>query len=95
MFAPLQAAVQVDSLTRKIEEEDKARVEAGEKGLLFRYKGVVPIPSLGLMDDNITVTEAGLNSEQVNIFMNEHSAEKKLQSNPKKCKYIKIGKNKK
>ena len=95
LFAPLQAAVQVDSMTRKMEEEDKARVEAGEKGLLFRYKGIVPIPSLGLMDDNITVTEAGVSAEQVNIFMNENSAEKKLQFNPKKCKYIRVGKNKK
>ena len=82
-------------MTRKMEEEDKARVEAGEKGLLFRYKGIVPIPSLGLMDDNITVTEAGVSAEQENIFMNENSAEKKHQFNPKKCKYIRVGKNKK
>ena len=74
----------MDSLTRKIEEEDKARVEAGEKGLLFRYKGFFPIPSLGLMDDNITVTEAGVNAEQVNIFMNKHSAEKKTSIQPQK-----------
>ena len=62
IFVPLQAAVQVDSMTRKMEEEDKARVEAGEHaiGLLFRYKGIVPIPSLGLMDDNITASEAGV-----------------------------------
>jgi hypothetical protein len=89
LFAPLQAAVQVDSMTRKMEEKDKARVEAGEQGLLFRYKGIVAIPSLGLMDDNITVSEAGVKAEQINIFMNENSAEKKLQFNYKKCKYIK------
>ena len=94
LFSPLQAAVQVDSMTRKLEEEDIARVEVGEPGLLFRYKGIVPIPSLGLMDDNLTVSETGFKAEEINIFMNENSALKKLQFNPKKCKFIKIGKNK-
>ena len=93
LFAPLQAAVQVDSMTRKLEEEDKSRVEAGEQGLLFRYKGIVPVPSLVLMDDNITVSEAGVTAEQVNIFMNENSAEKNCNSILKKCKFMKIGKN--
>ena len=32
LFSPLQAAVQVDSMTRKLEEEDKTRVEEGEAG---------------------------------------------------------------
>ena len=67
LFDPLQTAVQVDSMKRKMEEEDKARVEAGEQGLLFRYKGIVVIPSLGLMDTNITVSEAEVKAEQTNI----------------------------
>ena len=88
------AAVQVDSMTRKLEVEDRARVEAGDPGLLFRYKGNVPIPSLGLMDDNLTISEAGYKAEIVNTFMNGNSAEKLLQFNTKKCKYMKIGKHK-
>ena len=51
LFAPLLAAVHVDSMTRKLEEQDRARVEVGEPGLLFRYKGIIPIPSLGLKQD--------------------------------------------
>ena len=70
-------------MTRKIEDEDSARLEVGEPGLLFRYKGVVPIPSLGL----IKVSKAGHKAEPVNFFMNEHSAEKNLQFNPKNCKF--------
>ena len=35
LFAPLLAAFQVDSMTRKLEEQDRARVEVGESGLLF------------------------------------------------------------
>ena len=90
MFSPLEAAVQVDSITRKLEQEDKERVEEGVPGLLFRYKGIVPIPSLGLMDDNLTIAEAGFRAEEMNVFMNENSAEKNLQFNSKKCKYLSI-----
>ena len=71
-------------MTRKLEDQDSARVEAGQPGLLFRYKGIVPIPSLGLMDDNLSVSETGIKAEQINTFMNEKSAEKVLQFNPKK-----------
>ena len=85
LFHPLQAAVQVDAMTRKLEDEDKARVEAGEAGLLYRNKGIVPIPSLGLMDNHITVSESGFKAEKVNIFMNESASEKNLQFNAKKC----------
>ena len=85
-------SLQVDSMTRKIEEEDRDRVKAGEPGLLFRYKGEVPIPSLWLMDDNLTVSEAGNKAEQVNVIMNKNAAEKNLQFNHKKCKYLCIGK---
>ena len=94
MFSPLEAAVQVDSITRKLEQEDKERVEEGVPGLLFRYKGIVPIPSLGLMDDNLTIAEAEFGAEEINVFMNENSAEKNLQFNSKKCKYLSIGRNK-
>ena len=72
----------------------KLLLEVGEPGLLYKYKGIVPIPSLGLMDDNLTVSEAGHKAEQLNVFMNEHSAEKNLQFNPKKCKFLSIGRNK-
>ena len=46
LFSPLQAAVQVDSMTRRLEEQDMAREEAGESGLLYKCKGKVSIPSL-------------------------------------------------
>ena len=46
------------------------------------------------MDDSAIITEVGFKSEIANISMNESSAEKKLQFNEKKCKYLKIGKKK-
>ena len=61
-----------------MEEQDRARQEEGECGILFKYKGIISIPSLGLMDDNLTVSEAVFKAKQINIFMNENSAEKGL-----------------
>ena len=46
-------------MTRQLKEDDRARVEAGKPGLLYRYMGIVPIPSLGLMDDNHTEEKYG------------------------------------
>ena len=77
-----------------MEEQDRARQEEGECGILFKYKGIIPIPSLGLMDDNLTVSEAGFKAEQINIFMNENSAEKGPKFNPQKCNFLEIGKKK-
>ena len=45
------------------------------------------------MDDTLSVSEEGVNAEEINTFMNENSAEKHLQFNPKKCKYLDIGRN--
>ena len=94
LMAPLMAAVQVDSISRRLQEEDREREEEGRETLLYRYKGIVPIPSLGLMDDSAMLTEVGYKSEIVNVSMNENSAEKSFQFNERKCKYLKIGKNK-
>ena len=84
----------MDSISRRLQSEDTEREEEGRKTLLYKYKGTVPIPSLGLMDDSAIITEVGYKSEIVNVSMNESSAEKNLQLNEKKCKYLKIGKKK-
>ena len=94
LMAPLMAAVQVDSISRRLQHEDREREEEGRETLLYRYKGTVPIPSLGLMDDSAVISEVGYKSEIINVSMNENSAEKSLQFNEKKCKYLKIGKKK-
>ena len=81
-------------MTRKLEEDDKARVKSGQVELLHGYRGIIPIPSLGLMDNNLTVSETGFKAEEVNIFVNENSSEKNLQFIPKRYKYLSIGKKK-
>ena len=83
LMAPLMAAVQVDSIRRRLQEEDREREEEGRKTVLYRNNGTVPIPDLGLMDDSAMITEMGYKSEFVNISMNDSSPEKKLQFNEK------------
>ena len=80
-------------LCRCLQGEDTEREEEERETLRYRYKGTVPSPCLGLMDDSAIITEVGYKSEIVNVFMNESSAENNLQFNEKKCKYLKLGKN--
>ena len=48
---------------------------------------------LGLVDDIIGVTEAGVKAQMMNSFINVKTAEKYLQFGPKKCKSMLIGKD--
>ena len=75
-----------------MKKPEQAREEAGESGLLYKYKGKVSIQSLGLIDDNLTVSEAGFKAKEINIFMDQNSARKQFQFNTKKCKYLRMEK---
>ena len=70
LMAPLEAAVQVDSVARALEEEDQAREREGWPGHLYRYMEEVPIPILSLMDDCFVISEQGYKAEIINTFMN-------------------------
>ena len=59
----------------------------------YLYKNKLPVGFLGLVDDIIGITEAGLDAVKMNAFMNVKSAEKILQFGPSKCKSMLIGKD--
>ena len=80
-------AVQVDSISRRMQEEDKQRVEEGKEGFLYRYKRLVSIPSQGMMDHSVSISERGFKTVLISVSMNEHSATKKLQFNPKNVNF--------
>ena len=93
LMAPLEAAVQVDNIAKnQIKEEHEREIHEGST-ILYKYKGIVPIPILGMMDDTATVTEAGFKTEIMNAHIVTHTANKILQFNDTKCKTMKIGKN--
>ena len=58
----------------------------------YKYKDEVPIPALGVIDDIITVSESGHQSDMMNSFINAKTALKKLQFGPQKCHIIHVGK---
>ena len=81
-FGSLLASVQVDQICQEV---DKA-------GLGYKYKDVLPVSMLGLVDDLIGITNAGHQAQQMNALINLKSAEKRLQFGVSKCKSMLIGK---
>ena len=82
-FGSILASVQVDSIGK----------ECITEGYSYLYKEILPIGFLGLVDDIIGVTEAGIKAQKMNAFINMKTAEKSLQFGPSKCKSMLVGKD--
>ena len=82
-WGSLLASVQVDDIGQ----------ECAEAGHGYRYKNILPIGMLGLVDDIIGITEPGFKAQMLNAFLNIKTAEKGLQFGVKKCKSMLIAKN--
>ena len=80
------ASNQVDTIGKKLVKENP--------DFLFRYKDEVPIGVLAMVDDTLTITEAGHKTQQMNAFFNVKSAEKRLQFNQLKCHTMIVHKSK-
>ena len=74
-WGSLLASVQVDSIGK----------ECQDRGYGYMYKDSLFVSILGMVDDMLGITEAGYKAQQMNTFMNVKTAEKTLQSGPKKC----------
>ena len=59
----------------------------------YKYKGQVPIPLLGMVDDIFIISESGHKSQRLNGFINAKTAVKRLQFGAQKCHVMHIGKN--
>ena len=82
-WGSMLASVQVDSIGKIVEEA----------GIGYKYKNILPISMLGMVDDVIGITEAGFKAQQLNVILNVKTSEKGLQYGIKKCKSMMIGKN--
>ena len=60
---------------------------------LYKYKASVPIPPLGMVDDQISVSNCGLDSVMSTAHLNAQSNIKKLQFGAKKCHKMHVGKS--
>ena len=65
------------------------------EGHSYLYKEILPVGFLGLVDDIIGITEAGIKAQKLNVFLNLKTAEKSLQFGPTKCKTMIVGRNRK
>ena len=62
--------------------------------LLFKYRGVVSVPPLEMVDDIVTASKCGENSTKLNHEVNMFIDSKKLKLSSKKCANIHIGNKK-
>ena len=58
---------------------------------LYTYKGMVSIPPLGMVDDELTIAECGPDATLTNVVMNTFTESKKLRFGIKKCNKMHIG----
>ena len=62
------------------------------KILLYKYKGEVIVPPLGMVDDVLKIQKCGATSSAINAKVNAFFEQKKLKLTNKKCVQIHIGK---
>ena len=79
-----KASPQVDSFGKEMLTEGPS--------FMYKYKGEVPIPFLGQVDDLLGVAEAGYKTKHLYSFVNVKTADKELQLGPEKCKTMTISK---
>ena len=84
VFGPLQCSVQVDTFAKECIEENK---------FLYSYKEKVKVPALSMVDDLACVAQSGVDSVEVNSFINAKTNVKKLQFGVTKCHQIHVGGN--
>jgi hypothetical protein len=82
-FGSILASVQVDSIGKEVEEAAYG----------YKYKDVLTVSLLGLVDDLIGITDAGYKAQQMNAVLNVKTAEKRLQYGESKCKSMLVSKN--
>ena len=76
------ASVQVEKIGKYCEKS----------GYGYKYKNILSIPILGLVDDIIGISEVGFKAQQMNAIINVKTAERGLRFGPLKCKTMVIGK---
>ena len=84
-LAPLECSVQVDTYGKECLEEDK---------YLFRYRDIIPVPPLSMVDDLLCISKCGIDSVLLNAFMNLKTNTKKVQFGEDKCFRMHVGPDK-
>ena len=82
-MGPLMCSCLVDSFGKEC---------LSSKKYLSKYKDLVNIPPLSMVDDVLAIAECGVDSVAVNSFLNTKTNQKKLQYGVGKCHVMHVGK---
>ena len=83
--SPLKCTVTVDSISKNHVKNLKEH--------LYKYRRKVPVPPLGMVDDQIAVSKCGLDTTLAMSHLNAYTNVKKLQFGAEKCHKMHVGKN--
>ena len=83
-WGSLLASIQVDKICKDVESS----------GYGYKFKNILPVSMLALVDDMVGITSAGFTAQQMNAAINVKTAEKRLQFGVSKCKSMVIGNDK-
>ena len=87
VLTPIKCSVQIDSIGRESVENDE--------DILYKYKDIITIPPLGMIDDVISINECGAKAIKMNALIQNKVNCKRLTLGPSKCFHMHIGKNEK
>ena len=62
-----------------------------DKDLLFKYRGIVEVPPLQMVDDVVTASKCGEQPEELNSAVNSFVEHKKFKLSETKCSNIHVG----
>ena len=79
---PGQCSNQIDTFGKECLQESK---------LLYSYKDGLGVPPLAMVDDVLAVSRCGVESVEMNAFLNQKTRMKKLQFGPDKCHQLHVG----
>ena len=82
MWGGLKCTTTMDGLPKLILQDSQA---------MYKYRGLVSIPPLEMVDDVITAVECGSKSVKLNATVNAFIESKKLSLSSSKCSKIHIG----
>ena len=69
IFGSLLCSNQVDTFGKECMDENK---------YTYKYKGILDIPPLGMVDDLLCISECGYKTSMLNSFINHKTNSKKL-----------------
>ena len=85
VWGGLMCTTTMDKLCKKIYKDDK---------LLYKYRGLVDVPPLQMVDDIITASKCSATSQALNTTVNTFINMKKMKLSTKKCSNIHVGSKK-